>query len=161
LPGQIQEIQDGIDNNCNDQVDETGSQRPNGDTDGDSLPDDWEMQYFRTLLYGPTDDPDGDGISNILEKDEGTNPNVPDKKEGSLLWLWIIIGIIIFIAIIFLAFKFLAKPKSGGGITSSYIDPRMKAYIQDSLAKGFTKNQIKQALLSKGWSERDIDKVLK
>ena len=45
-----------------------------GDSDGDGLPDAWEMQYFGNLLQGPNDDPDGDGASNLLEFYQGRNP---------------------------------------------------------------------------------------
>ena len=45
------------------------------DSDGDGLPDAWEMQYFGTLAYGANDDPDHDGLSNYQEYIAGTNPN--------------------------------------------------------------------------------------
>jgi hypothetical protein len=44
------------------------------DTDGDGLPDSWEMQYFGNLAQGPNDDPDGDGFTNLQEYQAGTNP---------------------------------------------------------------------------------------
>jgi len=44
------------------------------DTDADGLPDAWELQYFGTLSYGPADDPDGDGFTNLQEYQAGTNP---------------------------------------------------------------------------------------
>jgi len=44
------------------------------DTDGDLLPDDWEMLFFGNLSQGPTDDPDSDGRSNFLEYLDGTSP---------------------------------------------------------------------------------------
>jgi hypothetical protein len=44
------------------------------DSDGDRLPDDWELQYFANLASGPNDDPDGDGIDNFSEFAFGTNP---------------------------------------------------------------------------------------
>ena len=31
------------------------------DVDGDGLPDNWETDYFTTLSYGSSEDPDGDG----------------------------------------------------------------------------------------------------
>jgi type VI secretion system Hcp family effector len=45
------------------------------DSDGDGLPDTWEMQYFGNLGYGANDDPDHDGLSNYQEYLAGTNPN--------------------------------------------------------------------------------------
>ena len=53
------------------------------DSDGDGLPDDWEMQYFGNLLAGPGDDPDGDGQDNFTEFAFGTDPRDP-KSFSSL-----------------------------------------------------------------------------
>ncbi|MEA3357975.1 MAG: choice-of-anchor Q domain-containing protein [Thermodesulfobacteriota bacterium] len=44
------------------------------DTDGDGLPDDWEMEYFGNLSQGPDNDYDGDGRNNMEEYQQGTNP---------------------------------------------------------------------------------------
>ena len=49
------------------------------DSDGDTLPDWWEMFYFGTLAYGPNDDPDHDGGSNRDEYLAGTDPTDPDN----------------------------------------------------------------------------------
>lgn len=46
----------------------------NGDSDGDGLPDSWEMLYFGNLNYGANDDPDGDGVTNLQEYLQGRNP---------------------------------------------------------------------------------------
>jgi YD repeat-containing protein len=48
------------------------------DDDDDMLPDSWELQYFGHMNWGAYDDPDGDGLSNLQEFAEGTNPNVSD-----------------------------------------------------------------------------------
>ena len=45
------------------------------DTDADGLPDVWENTYFSSLAYGPADDPDHDGFTNLQEFQAGTNPN--------------------------------------------------------------------------------------
>lgn len=58
-----------------DRTSNTGTNNFSGDTDEDGLPDAWEMQYFGTLNYGPSDDPDHDGLSNYQEYIAGTNPN--------------------------------------------------------------------------------------
>lgn len=56
---------------------------PNNDTDGDGLPDDWEITYFGHLGYGANDDPDGDGVSNLQEflqgetRRAGSSPTLP------------------------------------------------------------------------------------
>jgi len=50
------------------------------DTDGDGLPDAWEMRYFGALNSpsgGPDDDPDHDGITNLDELWAGANPIGP------------------------------------------------------------------------------------
>jgi len=57
---------------------EGGSGPPPSDSDGDGLPDAWEMANFATLSANPGDDPDGDGASNMAEFNAGTNPNSPD-----------------------------------------------------------------------------------
>jgi hypothetical protein len=47
------------------------------DSDNDALPDSWELQFFGNLAQGAGDDPDGDGISNLLEYLRGSNPTKP------------------------------------------------------------------------------------
>jgi hypothetical protein len=44
------------------------------DSDGDGLPDWWELQYFGNLGQGASDDPDGDGVTNLQEYQQGRNP---------------------------------------------------------------------------------------
>jgi len=44
------------------------------DADGDGLPDWWELQYFGNLSQGANDDPDGDGVTNLQEYQQGRNP---------------------------------------------------------------------------------------
>lgn len=44
------------------------------DDDADGMLDVWEVQYFGSLNQVPTGDPDGDGVNNLNEFLEGTNP---------------------------------------------------------------------------------------
>lgn len=49
------------------------------DTDGDGLPDPWELEHFGNLTSnGPEDDPDADRLDNAAELELGT---VPTKKD--------------------------------------------------------------------------------
>ncbi len=52
------------------------------DTDGNGLPDWWEIKHFGTIGVDPAADPDGDGASNRLEFERGTLPGVPDLPPG-------------------------------------------------------------------------------
>lgn len=54
------------------------------DTDGDGLPDTWEMQYFSDLSQTGAQDSDGDGLVNSAELLAGTNPNNPDSDGDGL-----------------------------------------------------------------------------
>lgn len=44
------------------------------DADGDGLPDSWELAHFGNLSQTATGDPDGDGVSNLQEFLDGTDP---------------------------------------------------------------------------------------
>ncbi|HEY4301746.1 MAG TPA: LamG-like jellyroll fold domain-containing protein [Candidatus Didemnitutus sp.] len=44
------------------------------DSDGNGLPDDWEMQYFGHLGVDPSADSDGDGVPNFSEYQLGSDP---------------------------------------------------------------------------------------
>ena len=55
------------------------------DTDGDGLPDSWEMTYFHNLSQGASDDSDGDGLDNSLEYQYGTDPTIADTDGDGVL----------------------------------------------------------------------------
>lgn len=52
------------------------------DSDGDGLPDSWEIEYFGDLSHGPDEDFDGDGYTNLEEYEAGTDPtDINDKPR--------------------------------------------------------------------------------
>ena len=51
------------------------------DSDHDGLPDAWEQQYFGATGALPGADPDHDGVSNLDEFRNGTNPLVADSRH--------------------------------------------------------------------------------
>lgn len=57
-------------------LDLTVSGVPIEDVDADGLDDAWEEHYWVGLEYGPADDPDRDGESNLVESLLGTDPRV-------------------------------------------------------------------------------------
>ena len=50
------------------------------DTDGDGLPDDWELFYFKNLAEGPDDDSDRDGATNREEWVARTDPTLASSR---------------------------------------------------------------------------------
>jgi Bacterial TSP3 repeat/Alpha/beta hydrolase of unknown function (DUF900) len=60
------------------------------DTDGNGLPDQWEITNFGHIGVDPNADPDGDGFTNLQEYQNGTNPN--DFYNGQQAQLLIISG---------------------------------------------------------------------
>jgi hypothetical protein len=68
---------------------------PLGDTDsdGDELPDAWEIANFGTLAYSGSDDPDGDGQNNLTEYNNQSSPvnaasNAADTDADGLPDVW-------------------------------------------------------------------------
>ena len=73
---------------------------PTEDTDGDSLSDDWELQYWGTTTYTTgSADSDLDGMTNAQEQTAGTDPNdatsvfrllsaVPTADKSALVLSW-------------------------------------------------------------------------
>ncbi len=57
-----------------------------GDSDGDSLPDTWETRYGWTpgntnLNQAASGDPDGDGVTNLMEYLLDLNPELADNQQ--------------------------------------------------------------------------------
>lgn len=50
------------------------------DTEGDGLPDWWEIQYFGDLSQDGEGDFDGDDFTNLEEYEGGTDPTDPNDK---------------------------------------------------------------------------------
>ncbi|MEZ0386092.1 MAG: hypothetical protein ACAI34_03425, partial [Verrucomicrobium sp.] len=64
-----------------------------GDNDGDGMPDSWERAQMVTgpgtpdvQTYLPTGDPDGDGVNNLQELLDGTDPGSFFSKMESVVW---------------------------------------------------------------------------
>jgi hypothetical protein len=55
-----------------------------GDADQDGFLDSWEYKYFGRIGVNPVDDPDRDGMNNLLEYQLGLNPQVPDGAGTEL-----------------------------------------------------------------------------
>ncbi len=55
------------------------------DTDNDGLPDDWEIDHFGDLGQTPSNDTDGDGLTNIQEYSLETDPTDTDTDGDGLL----------------------------------------------------------------------------
>jgi hypothetical protein len=57
---------------------------PDGDIDNDYLPDDWEIEHFGNLNESAMNDTDNDGLTNLEEYQEGTDPNLADTDGDGI-----------------------------------------------------------------------------
>jgi hypothetical protein len=51
------------------------------DSDGDSMPDSWEITHFGNLTHDGTADTDGDGLTDLQEYQNSTDPNDSDSDD--------------------------------------------------------------------------------
>ena len=93
------------------------------DTDADNLPDAWEMEWLKSLQYGPNDDPDEDGKTNIEEQLAGTDPmkKPTTKKDGddkaadnSMMIAGAAIAVVVIVIVLLLLMMMMKKKKGGG-----------------------------------------------
>lgn len=74
-------------------TDDPDSSLMTADTQGNSLPDWWELHHYGYLGVGPNGDEDNDGVTNLMEFQSGTDPHDPEsayERPGHLLqerWL--------------------------------------------------------------------------
>lgn len=52
--------------------------------EGDSLPDTWETAFLETISYGPNDDVDEDGFTNLIEYRYGYDPNDTNTESATV-----------------------------------------------------------------------------
>lgn len=62
------------------------------DTDSDGLGDVWELEHFGDLSQNGSGDPDGDGLTNLQEFIDGTDPNAPDAAPTAASVITVIPG---------------------------------------------------------------------
>lgn len=58
------------------------------DTDADGMPDGWEITHFGDLSHDGTADTDGDGLTDLEEYNQGTDPNLKDTDRDGLSDGW-------------------------------------------------------------------------
>jgi len=143
--------------------------RSNVDIDLDGLEDEWELQYFGTLSFGAEDDSDGDSYSNIKEFEAGTDPKDPNSHPSSRAWIWAIIFVVVLLIIAgAVYYLYFSKPKSTNLGTYTFKnetravknDKKLIEYVKNSLRKGFTRTQVRNALRAKGWTDEEISDAM-
>ena len=88
---------------------------------------------------------------NNQEQTQVQSAEQPKEKSNYAIWILLVSAIIIFI----LLFLFIKKIKENRIINS------LKQYIGENIRKGFTLQQIKDALFKAGYKEKEVDKAIK
>ena len=74
---------------------------------------------------------------------------IQDKKPNYLLWILLVVGMVILIVLFFVKKMQTNKTNS------------LKQYINENLRKGFTEQQINDALLREGYTEKEVEKAFR
>lgn len=96
---------------------QNGTKMDDDDSDGDEMPDRWEIMYgLDPVTPSSTNDRDGDGITDLEEYNGGTDPLVEDMHDDDdrnsfLLPLLILSGIILLIVAAVVTFMLLRRSK--------------------------------------------------
>lgn len=90
--------------------------------------------------------------------DDTTKSKPQIEEESGFSWWYILLLIILLLILMGLGFVYyeylIAKKESG----ENYVDdPVLDKYVRDTLKKGFTKDEIRAALIKKGWSRQKIN----
>ena len=103
---------------------EGGGEPSVNDTDGDGMPDAWEELHGlnKTDPSDASGDLDGDGISNLDEFRNGTDPNVKDETGGgggsstssTLVAILVILGMILLMIAVIVIFMIASRKKEEG-----------------------------------------------
>jgi len=115
---------------------------PELDTDGDGLPDKWEIDHFSNLNMGPFDDPDGDGVNNKDEFNGNSDPtdvtSKPAKKSddaglnSTTLIVIVLILILVILTIIIVPIIIITRGKKKKDSEDRGIESKPEEYSKTS-----------------------------
>lgn len=86
-----------------------------------------------------------------FEEEQKSETQEINEKPNYLLWVLLVLAIVV----IALSFLFIKKRKEGQTSNS------LKEYVSENIRRGFTLQQIKEALYRGGYSEKEVDKAVK
>jgi len=102
------------------------------DKDGDELPDSWEIARFGTLDMDGDADPDGDGITNRRELDEGTDPMERIERSDNTVII-AALGVVLAIALVLNILVYLRGTGEGKGNVGR---PKDAASVRKDMRRG-------------------------